>query len=360
MHLIVGCSNRETPYFAGANGKGLAVFRVDPDTMAATLVGETATTDNPTFLSLSPDGAYVYANSEVFEWREGLVTAYRFDAATGALHYLNTQPTRGSIAAHNQVTADGRWLLLANYSIGDGGPDQGVAIYGIDADGSLSPPAATLERSGSGADPERQERSHPHSITSAGGDRAVLADLGTDKLTVIDISGGNLTPTFELQLPARSGPRHAVFSPNGQWLYVSNELNSTVASFAYDADAGTLSAADTQPAVPEGKQAGNHTADIQIAPDGRFVYVGNRGNDSIAVFAADGGVLQRTQVVPCGGATPRNLALSPDGTYLLSANQDADSIAVFARNRDSGALADSGRRITVGTPMCMRFAAARS
>lgn len=136
-----------------------------------------------------------------------------------------------------------------------------------------------------------------------------------------------------------------------------NELDSTIASYAVNGD-GRLTPADTQPAVPEDAKSVNHCADIQIAPDGRFVYGSNRGHDSIVTFAinAETGALTLVSHTPCGGATPRNLAISPSGRHLLCANQNADVITIFVRDTDTGTLTPTGKTIAVGTPMCIRFA----
>ena len=111
------------------------------------------------------------------------------------------------------------------------------------------------------------------------------------------------------------------------------------------------------PAVPAEAREGNHCADIQISPDGKFLYGSNRGHDSIAIFAVeqDTGKLSLVDYTPCGGATPRNLALTPSGSHLFSANQNADRISIFARDPASGRLTDTGRAIEIGTPMCVRI-----
>ena len=104
-------------------------------------------------------------------------------------------------------------------------------------------------------------------------------------------------------------------------------------------------------------RAHNHCADIQISPDGRFLYAWNRGHDCIAIFEADQqtGRLALTDWVPCGGATPRNLCLPPSGRHLFSANQNADTVAIFAHEPATGQLADTGHAIAIGTPMCIRM-----
>jgi 6-phosphogluconolactonase len=146
--------------------------------------------------------------------------------------------------------------------------------------------------------------------------------------------------------------------PNGRLVFLMNELDSTVASFRLDPESGTLTQLDAQPAVPVESRATNHCADIQISPDGRFIYGSNRGHDSVSAFAVDdvSGKLSLIGFFPCGGATPRNLAITPSGNHLFSANQNADRIAIFARDSETGKLTHTGHVIGVGTPMCVKFA----
>ncbi|SES22239.1 lactonase family protein [Rhizobium sp. NFR03] len=356
--MFVGSLNREAPYFQGARGTGLTVYGFDEDTLAVETLGAFSDIDNPTFLSVTPDGRRIYANSEIFGWAEGLVSALSFDKASGRIEPIGMQPTLGSITAHNTLSDDGKWLLVVNYGMGAGGPDQSLVVYGIREDGRLTPPVSSVQQAGSGPDADRQERSHAHSVTRIGPNLLLVADLGTDTLTTYALDEeGTLSRRHVCPTAPGAGPRHAALHPGGGWIFFMNELDSTVSSYAVNGD-GRLTLADTQPAVPEDAKSANHCADIQISPDGRFVYGSNRGHDSIVIFAvnAETGALTLVGHTPCGGATPRNLAISPSGRHLLCANQNADVITIFARDADTGALAPTGKMIAVGTPMCIRFA----
>lgn len=357
--VFVGSLNREAPYFQGARGVGLGVYAFDEATLAVQKLAETNEVDNPTFLSVTPDGSRLYANSEVFAWREGTVSAYRFERATNSLVYVNKQPSLGSITAHNTITRDGSKLLVANYGMGSGGPDKAVAVFGFHADGGLTAPLASVAHSGTGPNAERQERSHAHSVTETiEGGVAIVADLGIDQLVSYRIEpDGTLVKLASSALTPGAGPRHVALHPNGRFVFVMNELDSTVVSLALDHSSGRLELIDTKPAVPAEARAHNHCADIQISPDGRFLYGSNRGHDSVAIFAVDqqSGKLDTVDFTPCGGATPRNLALTPSGRHLFSANQNADRISIFARDESSGRLTDTGHAIEVGTPMCVRI-----
>ncbi|MBZ9682493.1 MULTISPECIES: lactonase family protein [unclassified Mesorhizobium] len=359
--VFVGSLNREAPYFQSARGVGLCVYSFDEETLQTRKLAETNNVDNPTFLSVTPDGSRIYANSEVFTWREGTVSAYSFDRGSGTLAYLNKQPSLGSITAHNTVTRDGTKLLVANYGMGEGGPDRAVAVYGFDGEGALSAPLASVSHKGTGPNATRQERSHAHSVTQTiAGGTAIVADLGIDRLVSYRIGqNGSLVKLAESALPPGAGPRHIALHPNGRFVFVMNELDSTVVSLALDNATGRLSIIDTKPAVPAEARDSNHCADIQISPDGRFVYGGNRGHDSVVIMAVDQqtGSLSLVGYVPCGGATPRNLALTPSGGHLFSANQNADRISIFVRDAGNGMLTNTGRSIEIGTPMCVKIVA---
>jgi 6-phosphogluconolactonase len=357
--VFVGSLNREAPYFQGARGVGLSVYRLDETSLATEKLAETDCVDNPTFLSVSPDGSRVYANSEVFVWREGLVTALAFDRAAGALRHINMQPALGSITAQNTLTRDGSRLVVANYGMGEGGPDQSIVVFGIRPDGGLTTPLSSVAHVGSGPNAERQERSHTHSVNeTAQGGIIVAADLGLDRLISYRLgSDGALERIAETALAPGAGPRHMALHPNGRFAFVINELNSTIVSLALDGGSGEMHLVDTQLAAPKEALADNHCADIQISPDGLFLYGGNRGHDSIVIFAIDQetGALSLVGYEPCGGPTPRNMALTPSGRHLLSANQNGDRITIFARDAESGRLSDTGHAIEIGTPMCVRI-----
>ncbi len=357
--VFIGCLNRETPYFQGARGHGLAIYSLDEDTLEAAKLAETDAIDNPTFLSVNADGSKIYATAEVFEWKEGLVTAFAFDRATNRLSYINKQPTLGILAAHNTISDNESHVLVANYAMGDGGPDQSVAVFGIREDGGLTPALASVAHKGTGPNPERQERSHAHSANVVPGtDIVVVADLGIDRLVSYRLGkDGTLAKLSEFATAPGAGPRHVAFHPNGRFIFVMNELDSTFTTLSIEPATGELALVDTLPAVPAEARDKNHCADIQISPDGRFLYGSNRGHDSVAVVAIDQdtGKLSAIEFVPCGGPTPRNLALNPSGSLLFSANQNGDNVTIFRRDAETGRLTDAGRPIAIGTPMCIRI-----
>jgi len=355
LYLAVGSLNREAPYFQGARGEGLSVYSFDTATGEAVRICGTTTVDNPTFLSVDPVSGVIYANSEVFGWYEGTVSAYRFDAVRGELVYLNKQPTEGSISAYNTVSNDRRFVLVANYAMGSGGPDQSLVTLPIVAHGHLGPVAGRIQQKGTmGPIADRQERGHPHSIVETPDDGIFLsADLGLDAVFAYQLdAAGHFEQLSSIRVKAGAGPRHIAQHPDGRFVYVVNELDSTVSLL--NRNGGELKLVKSWSTVPKGVES--HGADIHISPDGRFVYCSNRGHDSIAAFSVNqkNGFLAFIAHFPTGGETPRNFTITPDGGWLLAANQNGDCIAVFKIDKDTGLLNDTGKRIDIGTPVCVR------
>ncbi|WP_102959471.1 lactonase family protein [Mangrovicella endophytica] len=357
--LFVGCLNRPAPYFKAAHGKGIAVFSFDEESGTARLLSEVDDIDNPTFLTVDAARSMLYATSEVFNRKEGIAAAYRIDPTAGQLAYVNMQPTQGSIAAQSSLGRDGRFLLVANYGMGSGGPDRSVVALPIRTDGGLAPAAGSASHAGHGPNPERQERPHAHSIYEvAGGPDCLVADLGLDQIISYRLDAdGMLTQTGTTALEPGAGPRHLAISHDGALVLAVNELNSTVQSLRRHAD-GQLERLAVASTLPAGFAGHSHCSEIQLSPDERFVYVANRGDDSIAILEVDRGTGALTPLghVPCGGTTPRHMSLTPSGRHLLVANQDSDAVAVFRRDADKGGLEDTGTRIPLGTPMCVRLA----
>lgn len=356
-HLVfIGTLNRGVP--AAARGPGLAVFAFDDRTLTTEKLAHAGDIDNPSFLSVTADGTRLYANSER---PDGTVSAYGFDRAANRLTRINGQSTLGKHPVHNTITRDGSRLLVVNYGEGAGGPDKAVAVFGIDSDGALTAALGSAAQSGSGPDPSRQDRSHPHSVTeTVAGNAAIVADLGTDRLVSYRIAeDGRPIPWAESALPPGAGPRHLALHASGRFAFLANELNSTVVSLSLDNDTGRLAVIDSRNAAPSGTHPRNFPGDVLIAPDGRFVYVSNRGHNTIVVFALDqdSGRLTPVEHAPCGGKFPRQFALTPSGKHLFAANQKSNRVSILERDAQSGRLADTGKSIEIGTPMCVKITA---
>jgi 6-phosphogluconolactonase len=352
--------------YTGEKSKGIYLSRLDLTSGALSAPELVAETPSPSFLAVHSSHRYLYAVNEVgkFEGKPtGSVSAFAVDSLSGKLTALNQQSSGGSGPAHLVVDRTGTNVLVANYGGGS------VAVLPInERNGTLKPPSATVQHTGSGPNPERQKAPHAHSINVDAANRlAYAADLGLDKILIYRFNPkeGSLVandPPFAPVEPG-AGPRHFAFHPEGQFAYVINEMHCTITAFTVDPKTGALKALQTISTLPAGRsvEKGFSTAEIQVHPSGRFLYGSNRGHDSVAVFAIDQKTGQLTLVEhePTGGSTPRNFGIDPTGAYLLAANQRSDSVLVFRIDQKTGALADTGHKIEVGSPVCVKFIASR-
>jgi 6-phosphogluconolactonase len=346
--------------FVQGRASGIVVCRLDLASGALAVVDTVTGVVNPSYLALDPRQRALYAVEEhpVADRDEGCVSAFRVDLATGALRHLNRVPSHGAEPAHVGVDQHGRWVLVANYQNGS------VAVFPILADGSLGPAAEVVRHEGSSVHPERQQGPHAHWIGADATNRFVLvSDLGLDAIVVyrFDPERGKLTAVDELRVgtPPGSGPRHVAFRPDGRYLYLVNELDSTFIVYAFDAESGQLRQTQHGSTLPEGYAGTRSIAAVRVAPSGRFVYVSNRGHDSIGIFASDPatGALTAMGHRPTQGRVPRDFNIDPTGRFLLVANQDSDTVVTFRIDQDTGLLEDIGQMAMVETPVCIAFGA---
>jgi 6-phosphogluconolactonase len=248
--------------------------------------------------------------------------------------------------------------MVANYVGGT------VALLGIGEGGALTNAYQVVQHAGTGKIKARQEHAHAHCIVPHPSNRfALAADLGIDRVLVyqLDLDRGSLrhVATSDAVMPPGTGPRHLAFHTTLPVVYVTGELNSTVSALRCDPETGALSAMQTLPTLSAAFSGENYPADIHVAPDGRALYVSNRGQNSIAVFSIDPttGMLRFQQTMPSGGDWPRNFAIDPTRRWLLVANQRSGSVVVFRRDLETGRLTATSRQIEVPSPACLRFQA---
>ena len=362
----IGCLTQPTPYFPAAHGTGIAVCRFDAESGRLEQIGDCTDIANPTWLTIDSTGRTLFACSEVFEWPEGRVTAYRIADNDGRLIKLGEQPSQGSIAAYAHLDRSETRLLVANYSLDapNRGQEHGIAVFPVEADGSLGRVSARLshDRFPLGPNPARQERPHAHAVLPSPDNHFLLvADLGVDCVFCyrFDAVAGEVAaePVAVLSLAPGAGPRHLVFHPHGHRLFVINELDSTVAALGFDSASGDLMLRQCVSTLPPKFAAASDACAIALTPDGHFLYATNRGHDSIAIFAVDpaSGSLEARGHVPCGGRTPRCLTIDPTGRFALVANQNSDNVTVFSIDPTNGALTSIGAPLAIGTPMSIAF-----
>lgn len=339
--------------------EGIYLFGLDSKTGRLEPLGLAGAVKNPSFLAISPDKKFLYSVSELDGAKGGAISAYTIDASTGKITLLNQQPTVGAGPCHVSVDPTGKTVMAANYSGGC------VVSYPVKADGSLGEAGSFIQHEGaSNADPRRQKAPHAHSINvDKAGKFAFAADLGCDKIFIykLDAVAGKLTPNTppSVATPPAGGPRHFAFLPSGTAAYVCNEMTCTVTSFKYDADKGELTALDTLSTLPAGVAVDPKfsTAETAVHPSGKFVYVSNRGHDTLAIFKVDAstGNLTYVENAPAGVQIPRNFGIDPTGKWLIAAGQDSSTLAVFSIDQETGKLTPTGQTVDVGSPVCVRF-----
>ena len=330
--------------------KGIYRSRFDAATGELSDAELAAEIENPSFLTIHPNGKYLYAVSEL---SEGTVTGFTLDAATGALAKINTQPTQGGAPCDLEVDQTGKMLVVANYSGGS------TIAYQVGDDGSLSAPSDFHQHVGSSVHP-RQKGPHAHSVDFSADNRFVIvSDLGLDKVLVYeaDTAAGKLKAAGAATLPPGSGPRHFAFHPSNKYAFALGEIASTVTSFRYDPATAGMELIQTISTLPEDFAGDNSTAEIQVHPSGKFLYASNRGHHSLALITIDEatGAIERKANYPTLGETPRNFNIAPGGEYLLAANQGTANVVVFKLSPATGELAATGRQVTVSMPVCIVY-----
>ncbi len=305
---------------------------------------------NSSYLAISNDNKNVYA---VGEGGQGSVNAYAFNAATGALTLLNSVPSPGPC----YVSVDGKkkFVFVGNYGGGS------VLSIPLNADGSFRADVQTIKHEGSSVMKDRQDKPHVHAVVLSPDDRFLLVpDLGVDKVYQYRVDTTNPQALSPATSPFTSvkpggGPRHLAFHPNGKYAYLALELIADVAVFGYKD--GKLEEKQTVSMVEPGFTGKVSAADIHTSPDGKFLYVSNRGDaNQIAIFSIDkDGRLKVAGHQSVLGKTPRNFAIDPSGNFLLVANQNSNDIVIFKRDPKTGLLTDTGKKILVDKPVCLKF-----
>lgn len=349
-------------YTRHGTSEGIYHARLDPAAGRLALLGATPGLGDPSFLARHPRGHRLYAVHELerHEGRDtGAVSAHELDPATGALTPLGHADSGGGAPCFVSLDGAAASLLVANYAGGS------VARLPLDAEGRVRPAADVARHAGrapAGPHPERQDGPHAHCLVPAPGGRVALAaDLGLDRVLAYSLADDGRLPPADppaLALPPGTGPRHLAFHPDGRTAYLVGELDSTVTVLAWDAAAGRLAPRQTvstlPPDLPPAERAANTPAELRVHPSGRWLYVSNRGHDSLAHFAvAADGALAPAGHVPSGGRGPRHVALDATGAWLLVANERSDVVALFAVDAATGAPVATGERLEVPRPVCV-------
>jgi 6-phosphogluconolactonase len=339
--------------------KGVYAYRFDTVTGDLVLLGLASETIHPSFLAIDKERSLVYAVVETNDYKGqqgGAIRAYGADATTGELTLLCEVGSMGAGPCYLAFDKSDRYLLTTNFHGGS------IAVFPRLPGGRLGEATAFVQHHGSKPPSARQQSPHPHSIATSPDNRlVVVADLGLDKLLLygFNAADGSIpnSKPLSVDVGGGAGPRHFAFDPNGHLVYLVNELDSTVSSFFFDADRGSLTLVRTISCLPSEFHGKSDAAHLQVDAHGCFLYVSNRGHDSIAVFAIDQvqGALQLVEHVPSQGKTPRGFVIDPSGRWLLAANEDSDNIAIFAINEHTGKLTLTRQMLVRPSPAFLAF-----
>jgi len=357
LFAYIGCltsAQRKARAPQAAVGQGISVYRIDTNGSWSPLQ-MLATLPNPQFIAFDRQQKFLYSvHSGGTE-----VSSYVIDKASGRINFLNKQPTNGNNSTHLTPDPTNRYIVIGN--------GIGVAVFPINPDGSLAP-YTDMVRAGGDVGPHRNQVEagpHPHYVGFDPSARFLLApDRGTDRTHIyrLDLASGKLVPNNPAFAKSRpgAGPRHLAFHPAKPWAYVCDELQSTVTAYAWDSERGEAKPLQVITTLPEDYVGGNTTAEIQFAPSGRYLYVSNRGHNSIVIYGVDqaSGKLSPIGWEPTGGRTPRFFGLDPTGRLLYAANLDSDNIVAFRVDTETGKLTPTGQAVEIASPSCIIFARA--
>lgn len=343
--------------YSTRGSEGVYVLEFQRDSSQLSIIQTATTRKHPSFLDLSADGRFLYSiNGEGIDTttKFGSVGAFSINQADGKLSLINEVSAYGTGPCHIQFSEDGHWLFLSHYGGGS------VSVITVEENGAAGPLADSLTHTGSSVNPNRQDKPHTHSAQSIPNTPYfMVADLGIDKLMIYEMKEGKIAPApvpFVVTEPG-TGPRHFAFHPSTGRLYVGEELTSSVSVHEVDVNAGISEQIQRLSTLPDTFSQNNSVADIHFSPDGKFLYVSNRGHNSLAIYSvdADSGKLTLTGFQETMGETPRNFMIDPKGEFVFVAHQNTDNIVGFRRDAQTGKLTYAGINVSVPSPVCLKM-----
>ncbi len=361
--MFIGCkpTKETTLLFVGSYtdkkpGKGIYIYEFNNETGEAALQFELDSIINSSFLRLSPNGKYLYAVVESQMPHHGKVASFRIDSLERKISLLNMEDCGGKNPVHLEIDKKGQYLINSNYT------DPTLSLFKIRSDGSLYNNPQILTFEGTSIIEGRQEAPHIHSSNiSPDGSCLFAQDLGTDKIHRFRILK-NKEEVMKLQKDASisimpgSGPRHFTFHPNGKYGYGIAEMSGKVTAYKVANDSLEF-LADYQ----ANKKSQNiySSADIHTSPDGKFIYVSNRGSEenTITIYSVDlkDGYLKLVGHESTYGNHPRNFTIDPSGQFLLVANQRSGNIVIYRRDMKSGLLTKLPQDIFINSPSSLQM-----
>ncbi|PIB28616.1 lactonase family protein [Maribacter sp. 4G9] len=353
MLSLMGCNtnteqamyNLYVGTYTNGESKGIYKFTFNVNTGALTDKQLAATIENPSYIKFAPDNSILYSvlETDSFENNSGGVTAY--ELINGKLVQKGGVATVGAHPCHIAVSDDGKNLAVSSYTGGS------ATIFDLDDSGSLQGNPQIIDHKSL----DTVKVSHVHSAEFIK-DGLFIADLGLVAVKRYKLANGMYVPheRASIDLPDGAGPRHFTFGQNGKYLYVINELNSSITVF--EREGSSYVEKEVHATLSQDFSGESYSADIHLSPDGKFLYGSNRGEQTIVIFKVDKatGSLSLVGRESVRGDWPRNFVIDPSGRFLLVANQKSSNIVVFKRNQEQGAL-EFLEEMALPNPVCLEF-----
>ncbi|NER17799.1 lactonase family protein [Spongiivirga citrea] len=366
LGILLSCSPKKDTknllfigsYTNGQPSEGLYVYDFDINSGKTKELFVLDSIVNPSFITLSPDGKYLYTVTKSQMKVNGMIAAFAVDSVKGALHFLNEEDAGGRNPVHLAISNEGSYLVNSNYT------DPSISVFKIKDDGSLNPYSQLLKFKDSSIVSGRQDNSHIHSTNfSSANDYLFAQDLGADKIRAFNFFPNTTTNHFLKSIESNtvtmkpgSGPRHFTFHPISKFAYGISELSGRISQYNYGKGSLTFKR-DYQSYT--NKQKLYRSADIHISPDGKFLYASNRAPDenSLSIFAVDilTGNLKLVGREPTYGEHPRNFVIDPSGNYIIVANQFSDNVVFFKRDLKTGKLTKLPNELKIKNPSSLRM-----
>jgi 6-phosphogluconolactonase len=353
LGIINGCKmeelKKEEVLFVGTytdNGsEGIYRFKFNVETGRLENKTVAATLENPSFMTFSPDKKMMYAVGEVDNFKDDSGTVTTFRVKDTVLQKIDTKSSHGANPCYVGIDHSGHFVAIANYTGGN------VAIYRTLDNGNLEDSPQVIDHKVL----DTSKAAHAHMSTFIKGELFV-SDLGLDLINKYNEINGEFVPSAQKSLVVAegAGPRHFVASENGKFLYVINELNSTITLFQKEKE--EFFVIDTYETVAYDHEEDSYCGDIHLSSDGKFIYGSNRGENTIVIFKVNetNGKLKLVGREDVKGDWPRNFTIDPSGKYVLVANQRSNNIVVFKRDTEKGTL-NFVSQVDLPSPVCLKF-----
>ena len=354
------CMKKELFYigtFSESGSQGIYVYSYDRRNKRYDLRQTIISKESPSFITVSPNGRFLFsANRGSHDGKDewGSVTSFAIDQLTGKLSIIQDQFSFGNSPCHISVHPSGKYIFLSHYISGN------FVVLPVDDEGKLGNPTTNIKLEGKGTIMPRQEKPHTHSaVPSTDGKYIYVSDLGLDKILIykFDENSGKATPAQQpyIRTIPGAGPRHFTLNPKGDIAFSAEEISSSICSYEVDKQTGGLRLIQRLPALPPAFFGDNSSADIHTSPDGKYVYISNRGYNGLGMYKVSSkGKMKNIGFMPTIGRKPRNFLPDPKGEFMLVGNRDSNEINIFIMEKD-GTLTDTSGYLPVPSPVCIKY-----